>query len=46
MLIGAKADEAAAAFEQALERYEPKGNRVSAQRAQTRLAELKDAVPR
>jgi class 3 adenylate cyclase/tetratricopeptide (TPR) repeat protein len=38
-------DEAAAALEQALERYERKGNRVSAQRVQVRLTELKDAVP-
>ena len=36
----ASADEAAAALEQALERYERKGNLVSAQRAQARLAEL------
>ena len=38
--------EAAEALEQALERYERKGNLVSAQRAQTRLAELQDAAPR
>jgi tetratricopeptide (TPR) repeat protein len=38
--------EAAEALEQALERYERKGNRVSTQRAQTRLAELQDAAPR
>ena len=35
-----RADEAAAALEQALERYERKGNVVSAQRARARLAEL------
>jgi class 3 adenylate cyclase/tetratricopeptide (TPR) repeat protein len=39
-------NEAAVALEHALERYERKGNRVSAQRAQTRLAELQDAAPR
>jgi class 3 adenylate cyclase/tetratricopeptide (TPR) repeat protein len=33
-------------LEQALERYERKGNLVSAQRAQARLAELHDAAPR
>ena len=38
--------EAAAALEQALARYERKGNVVSAQRAQARLAELQDAAPR
>jgi tetratricopeptide (TPR) repeat protein len=41
-----KTDEAAAALEQALERYQRKGNRVSTQKAQTRLAELQDAAPR
>jgi class 3 adenylate cyclase/tetratricopeptide (TPR) repeat protein len=46
LLLGGKADEAAAALEQALERYERKGNRVSTRRAQTRLAELQDAAPR
>jgi tetratricopeptide (TPR) repeat protein len=46
LLLAGNADEAAAALEQALERYERKGNRVSAQRAQTRLAELQDAAPR
>jgi len=38
--------EAAEALEQALQRYERKGNLVSAQRAQTRLAEFQDAAPR
>ena len=46
LLLAGKPDEAAAALEQALERYERKGNLVSAQRAQTRLAELRDAAPR
>jgi hypothetical protein len=38
--------EATEALEQALARYERKGNVVMAQRAQTRLAELQDAAPR
>jgi tetratricopeptide (TPR) repeat protein len=46
LLLAGKPAEAAAALEQALERYERKGNLVSAQRAQTRLAELLDASPR
>jgi class 3 adenylate cyclase/tetratricopeptide (TPR) repeat protein len=46
LLLAGKADEATAALEQALERYERKGNCVSRQRAQTRLAELRDAAPR
>ncbi|HEY8764784.1 MAG TPA: tetratricopeptide repeat protein, partial [Solirubrobacteraceae bacterium] len=46
LLLAGKPDEAAAALEQALERYERKGNLVSAQRAQTRLAELQHAAPR
>lgn len=46
LLIGEKADEAVAALEQALERHERKGNIVSTQRAQTRLAELQEAAPR
>jgi tetratricopeptide (TPR) repeat protein len=45
LLLTGKPDEAAAALEQALERYERKGNLVSAQRAQTRLTELQDAAP-
>ena len=46
LLLAGKADEAAAALEQALERYERKGNLVSTQRTQARLAELQDAAPR
>jgi tetratricopeptide (TPR) repeat protein len=46
LLLGGSADEAAAALEQALERYKRKENRVSAQRAQERLAELQNAAPR
>jgi class 3 adenylate cyclase/tetratricopeptide (TPR) repeat protein len=46
LLLGGKPDEAAAALEQALAQYERKGNRVSTQRAQTRLAELRAAAPR
>jgi tetratricopeptide (TPR) repeat protein len=46
LLLSGKADEAAAALEQALERYERKGNLVSTQRAQTRLAELQRPAPR
>jgi class 3 adenylate cyclase/tetratricopeptide (TPR) repeat protein len=42
LLLGGKRDEAAAALEQALERYKRKGNLVSAQRAQTRLEELRN----
>ena len=45
LLLTGKPDEAAAALEQALERYERKGNLVSAERAQTRLTELQDAAP-
>ena len=40
LLLAGKPDEAAAALEQALERYERKGNLVSAQRMRTRLDEL------
>jgi tetratricopeptide (TPR) repeat protein len=46
LLLAGRPQEAGAAFEQALERFERKGNRVSAQRAQRRLAELQDAAPR
>ena len=46
LILGGRPDEAAAALEQALERYERKENRVSAQRTQARLAELHDAAPR
>ena len=45
LLLTGKADEAAATLEQALERYERKGNLVSAQRARARLAELQGAAP-
>ena len=38
LLLSGKADEAAAALEQALERYERKGNLVMAQRMRDRLA--------
>jgi tetratricopeptide (TPR) repeat protein len=38
LLLGGKADEAAAALEQALDRYERKGNLVMAGRARDRLA--------
>jgi class 3 adenylate cyclase/tetratricopeptide (TPR) repeat protein len=44
LLLGGKRAEAAAALEQALERYERKGNLVSAGRASARLAELRDAA--
>jgi tetratricopeptide (TPR) repeat protein len=43
--LAGKEDEAARALEQALARYERKGNLVSTRRAQTRLAELQDAAP-
>jgi tetratricopeptide (TPR) repeat protein len=46
LLLGGKPDEGAAALEQALERFERKGNLVSTQRAQTRLAELRNEAPR
>jgi hypothetical protein len=44
LLLAGKPGEAAAALEQALARYERKGNLVSTQRARTRLAELQDAA--
>ncbi len=44
--LARKPDEAADALEHALERYERKGNLVSAGRARARLAELKDAAQR
>jgi tetratricopeptide (TPR) repeat protein len=46
LLLAGKPDDAAAALEQAHERYERKGNIVSAQRAQARLAELHEAASR
>jgi len=42
LLLGGQRDEAVAAFETAVERYERKGNIVSTQRARARLAELRD----
>src|SRR5207249_2524993 len=46
LLLTGKPDEAATALEQALARYERKGNLVSTQRAQARLAELQAAASR
>jgi ATP/maltotriose-dependent transcriptional regulator MalT len=46
LLLTGKPDEAAAVLEQALEHYERKGNLVSTQRAQTRLAAFRAAAPR
>jgi class 3 adenylate cyclase/tetratricopeptide (TPR) repeat protein len=43
--LAGKPAEAAAALEEALERYHRKGNLVSTQRAQARLAALQDTVP-
>jgi tetratricopeptide (TPR) repeat protein len=40
LLLGGKREAAAAALEAAVERYERKGNRVSAERARARLADL------
>ena len=40
LLLGGQRDEAVVALETAVERYERKGNLVSAQRTRTRLAEL------
>ena len=45
-LLAGRPDEAAAALEQAIERYERKGNRVSTGRAQTRLAALQHPARR
>lgn len=45
LLVTGKPDEAAAALEQAIERYERKGNVVSTRRAQARLAEIRADVP-
>jgi tetratricopeptide (TPR) repeat protein len=45
LMLAKKADEAAAALQQAIERYERKGNIVSTQRAQTRLSEIRAAAP-
>ena len=43
--LAGKRAEAAAALEQALDRFERKGNLVSAQRVRTRLTRLRDAGP-
>jgi hypothetical protein len=42
LLLGGQRDEAVAALETAIERYERKGNLVSAQRARARLVDLRD----
>jgi len=42
LLLGGQRDEAVAALETAVERYERKGNLVSAGRVRTRLAALGD----
>ena len=44
LVLGGKPHEAAAALEQALARYQRKGNLVSTQRVQTRLVELQDGA--
>ena len=44
LVLGGKPDEAAAALEQALARYQRKGNLVSTQSVQTRLVELQDGA--
>ena len=46
LLLAGKPDDAAAALEQALERYERKGNIVSAQRTRARIADLPEAASR
>jgi class 3 adenylate cyclase/tetratricopeptide (TPR) repeat protein len=46
LVLAGKPEEAAAALEQALERYERKGNVVSAHRVQAQLAELREAASR
>jgi tetratricopeptide (TPR) repeat protein len=45
LLLTGKPDEAVAALEQAVERYERKGNLVSSRRVQTRLAEIRAEAP-
>ena len=45
LLLAGKPGEAAAALEQAVERYERKGNVVSTQRVQARLAEIRATEP-
>jgi class 3 adenylate cyclase/tetratricopeptide (TPR) repeat protein len=46
LLLAGRADEAAEALREALERYARKGNLVSTQRTRTRLLELQDAATR
>jgi tetratricopeptide (TPR) repeat protein len=46
LALADRPQEAAGALEQALARYERKGNVVMAKRARARLAELQDAAPR
>ena len=46
LILAGKTEDAVAALEQAHERYERKGNIVSAQRVQARLAELGEIPPR
>jgi hypothetical protein len=41
LVLGGELEEAIAAFERAAERYERKGNLVSARRARSRLANLR-----
>jgi class 3 adenylate cyclase/tetratricopeptide (TPR) repeat protein len=45
LLLDGRTDQAAAALGEALERYERKGSRVSAQRTRVRLGELRDEAP-
>jgi class 3 adenylate cyclase len=45
LLLGGEPDEGVAALAHAVERYERKGNLVSARRAQTRLAEIRAEAP-
>ena len=45
LLLGGKHDEAAAALEQAIERYERKGNLVMGERMRDRLSGLREKVP-
>jgi tetratricopeptide (TPR) repeat protein len=46
LLLGGQRDEGVDALEMAIDRYERKGNLVSAQRARTRLAELQGSAAR
>ena len=46
LLLAGKPDEAAAALEQALERYERKGNLVLAERARLRIEVLRATTAR